>query len=116
MRRLLILLAAPALALPMVSSPAAASTLQSCGPVKIAGVPQPLATKVKVKNLTCADAKMLWTSYASSGEPLPGALGDLSASCRDDSKAARKKAAKAKRLAIICRSGKTVTKAWVLGG
>jgi hypothetical protein len=90
--------------------------MKSCGPVKMAGYPQALAIKVKVKGLSCADATVLWTSYISSGEALAPPLDELKARCKDDSKAARKKAAKVNRLAIVCRKGKVVTTAWALGG
>lgn len=116
--RLAVVLVTSALAIPVLTGPASAAALQSCGPVKMAGYPKALAIKVKVKGLSCTDASALWTSYVASGEALPGTLGDLKATCKDGSKGARKKAAKVNRLAIACRSsdGKVVTKAWVLGG
>ena len=40
----------------------------------------------------------------------------VKATCKDGPKAARKKAAKVNRLAIVCRKGKVVTTAWALGG
>ncbi|HRY08978.1 MAG: hypothetical protein KDC40_13170 [Actinobacteria bacterium] len=116
MRRSIMVLAACALAVPLVSTPATAAPLKSCGPVKMAGFPKPLAIKVKVKGLSCGDASLLWTSYISSGEALPPPLDELKATCKDGPKAARKKAAKVNRLAIVCRKGKVVTTAWALGG
>lgn len=116
MRRFIMVLSAVSLALPLSSVPAAAAPMKSCAPVKMAGLAQPLAIKVKVKNLSCADATVLWTSYISSGEALAPPLDELKASCKDGSKAARKKAAKVNRLAIVCRRGKVVTTAWALGG
>lgn len=114
MRRFIIALAACAVAIPLTSVPA--SAMESCGPVKMAGLKQPLAIKVKVKNLSCADATLLWTSYISSGEALAPPLDELKAKCKDGPKAARKKAAKVNRLAIVCRKGKVMTTAWSLGG
>ena len=116
MRRMIIALAASAVAVPLAAGPATAAPLKSCGPVKMAGLPQPLAIKVKVKNLSCADATLLWTSYISTGGALAPPLDELVASCKDGPKAARKKAAKVNRLAIVCRKGKVVTTAWALGG
>jgi hypothetical protein len=116
MRRLIIVLSAASLAVPLASVPASAAPMKSCGPVKMAGYPKQLAIKVKVKNLSCADAKLLWTSYVATGEAVSPAIDALKATCKDDSKAARKKAAKVNRLAIVCRQGKVVTTAWALGG
>lgn len=116
MRRLTVALVTCVIAVPVFAGPASAAAFKNCGNVKMAHYPKPLATKVQVKNLTCADASTLWTSYISSGEALLPPLDSLKASCRDGSKAARKKAAKAGRLAIVCRDGKVVTKAWALGG
>ncbi len=115
MRRLIVALVAPAFALPMLAGPASAAAFQSCSPVKIPGYPK-LAIKVKVKGITCADASTVWVSYISTGEALQPPLEDLRTKCKDGSKAARKKAAKVGRLAIVCRNGKVVTKAWAMGG
>lgn len=90
--------------------------MQSCGSVKVATYPAPLAIKVKAKGLTCADAKVLWVSVISTGEALQPPLDQLQAKCKDGSKAARKKAAKVNRLAMVCRNGKIFTTAWALGG
>lgn len=116
MRRLIPVLIVSAFAAPVFASPASAAPPQSCGPVKMAGYPKALAIKVKAKGVSCADANALWMSYISTGEALPPPLGDLKANCKDGSKAARKKAAKVNRMAIVCRDGKLVTTAWVLGG
>lgn len=116
MRRLLVPLVASALAIPMLSAPASAAAFKSCAAVRMAGYPQALAIKVKVKRLDCADARALWTSYVATGEALPGPLDELKATCEDGPPAARKKAAKVNRLAIVCHKGKVVTTAWALGG
>lgn len=116
MQRLIVSLMTVGLAVPVLSAPATAAPLQSCGPVKTAGYPKALAVKVKVKNLSCADASTLWVSYVMTGEALSPELEVLKVTCKDGPKAARKKAAKVGRLAIVCRKGKVVTTAWALGG
>lgn len=116
MRRLIMAACAASLAFPVAALPAVAAPFDSCGPVTMAGFPKPLAIKVKVKNLSCGDAKAMWTSYVATGEAVTPELDALKATCKDGPKAARKKAAKVNRLAIVCRKGKVATTAWALGG
>lgn len=117
MRRLILIPAVLAIALVGLPGTASAAGLKSCDNVRttINGKKYVIATKVKVKGLSCGDAAALWISYAT-GEPGSPTTDGLRANCRDLGGKQQKAAAKQGRIAVSCRDGKMKAKAWVLGG
>ncbi len=120
MRRILtlaVLLAVAAFA--FGSASASAASLKSCADVnhKINGKNYKLATKVKVKGISCADAKAVVVAYSTGGGMLAKAtLEALRNRCKADK--AQGGATKAGRTATTCASpnGARVLKAWFMNG
>ena len=119
MRRVLIALALLILGLLAFSSGASAAAYKSCADVnsQINGKNYKIATKVKAKGVTCAQAKTVFIAYATGAGMLADpTLEALKNRCKDDKNQAASR--KAKRIAVTCTSanGKRSLKAFVLGG
>ena len=119
MRRILTLVAIALAAVLVTSTTASAASLKSCSDInhKINGKNYKLATKVKVKGISCSDAKVVVVAYTTGGGMLAKAtLEALKNRCKADK--SQGGATKAGRTATTCASpnGARVLKAWFMNG
>ena len=120
MRRALITASVIAVAGLGSASTASAASYTSCKDInhKIGGKNYKLATKVKVKGISCSDAKAVVVAYTTGGGMLnKSTLEALKARCKPDKKG-QAAPTKAGRTATTCASanGKRVLKAWTMNG
>jgi len=120
MRRILLAAVLFTIAALAFSSAASAASFKSCADInhKIGGKNYKLATKVKVKGISCSDAKAVVVAYTTGGGMLnKSTLEALKARCKPD-KNGQAAPTKAGRTATTCASanGKRVLKAWTMNG
>lgn len=102
-----------------ISSTASAASYKACKDInhKISGKNYKLATKVKVKGISCSDAKAVVVSYTTGGMLAKPELEALKNRCKPDKKG-QAAPNKVGRTATTCASanGKRALKAWTMNG